>query len=884
MAARLVGVEDMDEVLITAYVKAYRALPRLGDGTTVHAWLYRITYMACLDVLRREWRRTNRRPHRPRREFPTAPASRVSSAHPSMASNRDVLIALDDLPADQRAVLLLVDRHHVPLADVGAMLDVHPRQIAGVLTRARAAFDPGDRQTADAHRTDAGEPISVSPDQSDPPNPTIDQPTGRTNQPNPAIDQNGPTTDRTTDRTDQPDTAIDQPADRTDPADPAPEQNGPATDLTSDPANYRLDVLGVPDLEPEPLDPATYQRELPGLALEPFDPATNRTERLDARTEPPDARGPATGRTGLPHSPGPATHPPDRSNTPGPVTDPPDLPRPPGMAAGRTDLAAHPLDTGTGRSGLLDQSTGHSDDLATLRPDPTTDPTNDLATRGPDPTAVRSDGATGADMDLRDPLADRHEPSPESGGDARHEHDGGATRRLDEITVPGHGRRFWHTLGTKLLAERAAPAMPPPSMRGPALTPKPIATVPADEPPFDLEQLVRRADRRRRRLMVSRRQGLIAVTTVAAVAFGAVALQLGGNAQSPLERQGPIAQEIAAGVSDRLAGLVGFRATIDVTQMTGDGTERSQYETVIAPDGSYLIISADTERSVAYDATSDVRRERAVTDGPAGPLVVAREATGFAGGTPDTAPEDIDLVTADVRAALRAVRGEERRLAESSSVGGRRVWALSAKLPADRPDGADTVRLSVDQDELLPVEVVVSADGEPIRLTNFRDVVPNEEAPREMFTLAFGPDDPLEKIGHGFAPLLLADVAGTVGFEPLQPTYLPAGFTLDTARVRLADKVVSLRYERGFEQVVVSTRPSPVRVGEAWPDPFPRPDGPVRSTPVNLTAGAILGNRADLVAGATGGPQLWGSNGMLAVTVAGDVTTDELTLIGESLR
>jgi hypothetical protein len=450
--------------------------------------------------------------------------------------------------------------------------------------------------------------------------------------------------------------------------------------------------------------------------------------------------------------------------------------------------------------------------------------------------------------------------------------------------VPEHGRRFWHTLGTQLLAERAAPAMPPPSVRAPTVTPGPVPAAPVDEPPFDPEQLARRADRRRRRLSVSRRQWLIALTTVAAVAFGAVALQVGGNAQSPLERQGPIAQEVAAAVSDRLAGLVGFRATIELRQRMDGRTERSTYDAVIAPDGSYRITSRDIDRSVAYDAASDVRRERQVTAGPAGPAVIAREATGFGGGTPDAAPDDLDLVTADVRAALRSVRGEDRRLAEGSSIGGRKVWVLGAELPADRPDGADAVRLSVDQDELLPIEVVVSADGVPIRVLNFRDVVPNEKAPPDTFTPAFMPGDPIERIAHGFAPLLLADVAGAVGFEPLQPTYLPSGFTLDTVRVRLADKVVSLRYRRGFEQVVVSTRPSPVSVGQHWADPFPRPSGPAPTSMVDLTGGAIRGHRADLVAGGSGGPQLWGSNGVLAVTIAGDVITDELTRIGESLR
>jgi hypothetical protein len=376
----------------------------------------------------------------------------------------------------------------------------------------------------------------------------------------------------------------------------------------------------------------------------------------------------------------------------------------------------------------------------------------------------------------------------------------------------------------------------------------------------------------------------MAAATVAVVAVVAVALRIGGNAEPPLEKQGLVAQEVAARVSERLAGLVGLRATVDVRQVVADGsTRRTVYTVVLGGNGSFRLSRDDADHVITYDAATDTRRERQVVVGPDGPVVVARETTGFAGGLPDAAVLDLDVVTADVRAALRAVRGEERRLAASSSVAGRRAWAIEAPLPTGVPGGADVVRLSVDQDELLPVEVMVRDGDVPVRHTTFRDVVPNVAAPTGTFTSAFVAGDPVERVDGGYASVLLGDVPTRVGFEPLRPAYLPAGFTLDAARLQPEGKVVSMRYRRGFEQVVVSTRPSPVAVGEAWPDPFPRLER-ARPAPATVSSGALLGSPVALAAGAFGEPQLWGSNGLLAATVVGDVTAEELTRIAESLR
>src|SRR5690606_31795722 len=46
----------MDDALQEAYVKAYRALPRFKAGSNFGTWLYRITYNACIDALRKRKR------------------------------------------------------------------------------------------------------------------------------------------------------------------------------------------------------------------------------------------------------------------------------------------------------------------------------------------------------------------------------------------------------------------------------------------------------------------------------------------------------------------------------------------------------------------------------------------------------------------------------------------------------------------------------------------------------------------------------------------------------------------------------------------------------------------------------------------------------------
>lgn len=134
LAYRLLGDRHrMDDVLQDAYLKAYRALPSFRGDASPGTWLYRITYNACIDELRR------------RRNVVQLPLERAED-HPdphgdvgARAGDRAVLAqALDTLPPDQRAVVLLVDAKGFDYADAAAVLGIPEGTVRSRLSRARA--------------------------------------------------------------------------------------------------------------------------------------------------------------------------------------------------------------------------------------------------------------------------------------------------------------------------------------------------------------------------------------------------------------------------------------------------------------------------------------------------------------------------------------------------------------------------------------------------------------------------------------------------------------------------------------------------------------------------------------------------------------------------
>jgi RNA polymerase sigma-70 factor, ECF subfamily len=133
LAFRLLGDRDrMDDVLQEAYARAFRALPRFSGRASLGTWLYRIVYNACLDELRR----SGARKEVPLEEWREARPERADLVEQRL----DLEAALEALPPDLRAVVLLVDADELSYEEAAEVLGIPAGTVASRLSRAREAL------------------------------------------------------------------------------------------------------------------------------------------------------------------------------------------------------------------------------------------------------------------------------------------------------------------------------------------------------------------------------------------------------------------------------------------------------------------------------------------------------------------------------------------------------------------------------------------------------------------------------------------------------------------------------------------------------------------------------------------------------------------------
>jgi len=120
---------DVADVLQDAYLSAYRALPTYRGDARLGTWLYRITYNACL-------RHQARRPDTAEAESDQGPLSPDHAG--SVAARLDLAAALAELPIEQRALVLMVDRDGFDYRAAAEALSIPLGTVSSRLAAARA--------------------------------------------------------------------------------------------------------------------------------------------------------------------------------------------------------------------------------------------------------------------------------------------------------------------------------------------------------------------------------------------------------------------------------------------------------------------------------------------------------------------------------------------------------------------------------------------------------------------------------------------------------------------------------------------------------------------------------------------------------------------------
>jgi hypothetical protein len=214
--------------------------------------------------------------------------------------------------------------------------------------------------------------------------------------------------------------------------------------------------------------------------------------------------------------------------------------------------------------------------------------------------------------------------------------------------------------------------------------------------------------------------------------------------------------------------------------------------------------------------------------------------------------------------------------------------------PGRSGDRLDTV---VDQASGFPLKVTETLAGRFLYELRLSNLIVDSPVDPSTFVLNMPTGPNVAHIDYGFRATLLDQVAAVVGYQPVLPTDIPAGYRIAQITVARQSQatgsegldppsrnVVSVAFRRGFDLIVVSTRSTGVN-RSAWYDPMGTGEG-VADQPQRFTVaqGALADAAAELVVTPGGTPHVWAINDHLVVTVSGDASRDELTRMIASFR
>jgi RNA polymerase sigma-70 factor (ECF subfamily) len=133
-AARLVGERSRaEDVVQEVYLQAWKSFHRFESGTNCRAWLFKILFH-CVSHQRRKWFR-----------FPLLKDTEefieinltYTAPVPERLSDEEILGALDRIPAEFRAIVLLVDVEEFPYKEAADIAGIPIGTVMSRLSRGR---------------------------------------------------------------------------------------------------------------------------------------------------------------------------------------------------------------------------------------------------------------------------------------------------------------------------------------------------------------------------------------------------------------------------------------------------------------------------------------------------------------------------------------------------------------------------------------------------------------------------------------------------------------------------------------------------------------------------------------------------------------------------
>jgi hypothetical protein len=329
----------------------------------------------------------------------------------------------------------------------------------------------------------------------------------------------------------------------------------------------------------------------------------------------------------------------------------------------------------------------------------------------------------------------------------------------------------------------------------------------------------------------------------------------------------------------------------------------ARFRFAVTDRGDFRVTGLTVEENVAYDAGKGIQRSLnpSASLGGEGTLF-PHVRRGVAPGPPDEGPSDY-VLQKDFGAFVRALLAARDPAVRETTYEGRPAWQLEVRAPVNQivPEfSGDRFAIWVDQETGIPVRIVESKNGRALDELRIEKLAVDGPVPPETFTIDFPKDAEVTRSDSGFRRVGLDEIPDAVGYAPLLPAWLPEGYEL--AEVAVAPEVatptgveggnppsrnvVSLSFRRGLDRFLVTTRLRHVPgSGDTWGDPLATGEG-FRDRPeqIRLGRGVLSGVEASLLVVPRNIPHLWATTDDLVVTVAGDLSRDELVRVSESLE